>query len=93
MAATLDSIIDALLDNADFEETGSVTKAKAFATAAVRYLIAVPKSQGEDASQITIDHSEIRRLLDRARAYINANNASSTAGRTRFLSAAYGFRR
>ena len=73
MAVSLDTILDNLLDNADFEEVGSVSKAQAFATAANQYLIAVPKSQSEDSASITVDPAEIRRLADRARSFIRAN--------------------
>lgn len=94
MAATIDEVFDALLDNADFEEVGSVTKAKAFETAAVRYLFYAPQGMSDQGSSLTQSVQQIENLLNRARSYIK-ENATATASTTsvRFLSAAEGFRR
>lgn len=94
MAATIDEIFDALSDNADFEETGSVTKAKAFITAATRYLVLSPNSQSDQGSSLTINAGQIESLLQRARAFVTSNTSSTArTAKVRFLSAGEGFRR
>ena len=51
MAATIDEILDALSDNADFEEVGSVARARSFITAARRFL-SLPSSQSDQGSSL-----------------------------------------
>lgn len=94
MPSTIDEIYDALDTNADFEETGSVTKAKAFITAATRYLVLSPNSQSDQGSSLTINAAQIEALLQRARAFVAASSSSSAStSKVRFLSASEGFRR
>lgn len=94
MAATIDQVIDALLDNADFEESGSVSKANTFVTAANRYLILTPASQSDQGSSMAMGLAQIQALLARAQAYIKANDTdSATSSRVRFLTFTEGFRR
>lgn len=83
----------ALETNADFEETGSVSKAKAFITAANRWLIRRPESASNQSSSMQIGKQFVADLLKRAHAYVAANDRSSAdnAG-VRFLSVADGFR-
>jgi len=90
MAATIDQVIDALLDNADFEAVNSVSKANAFVTAAVRYFILVPSSQSDQGSAMAISPATIENLLTRARLFVAANRTPS--GGVRFLSVGGGFR-
>ena len=89
----IDEITDDLLRNADFEEKSSVAKAKAFVTAATRYLIASPQSASDQSSSLTINAGEIRDLLTRAQQYVAQQAARSNGTSVRFLSAAEGFRR
>lgn len=91
-APTIDEITDDILNNADFEEQSSVTKANAFVTAAKRYLILSPESQSDQGSSLTISTSQIENLMRRAQQYIDHRSRQS-AGSARFLSAAEGFRR
>lgn len=94
MAATIDEVIDALLDNADFEESDSLAKARTFATAATRWLILSPASQSDQGSSMSMGLAQIENLLGRARAYISQSEATTAAASSvRFLSAAEGFRR
>ena len=94
MAITIDTVIDNLLDNADFEETASVTKARAFITAATQFLILSPQSQSDQGSSLTMSVAQIENLLKRARGYVEKNATDSASGtRVRFLTAAEGFRR
>ena len=90
MPATIDQVIDALLDNADFEETTSVSKAQAFATAAKRFLILSPQSQSDQGSSLTMSPATIENLMHRALEFIAANRTPSSV--VRFLSVSEGFR-
>jgi hypothetical protein len=93
MACTIDEVYDDLLNNADFEELSSVTKARAFATAAKRFLILSPQQQTDQGSSMTISVNQIENLLRRAQQFIEQSNRSAAGGSVRFLSAAEGFRR
>jgi len=91
---TLDDLELALETNADFEETGSVTKAKAFITAATRWLIRRPDSASDGASSLSIGKQYIENLLKRAYAFVAANKTPSSgdSSSVRFLSVTTGFR-
>lgn len=91
MAATIDEIYDDLLDNADFEEVASLAKAKAFVTAATRFLILSPQAQSDQGSSMTLNASQIENLLIRAREFVAKNQTGR--GAVRFLSTSQGFRR
>jgi hypothetical protein len=90
MPATIDEVIDTLLDNADFEEADSVSKAQTFATAAKRFFILTPSSQSDQGSSMAISATQIENLLNRALTYIAANRTSPST--VRFLSVSEGFR-
>lgn len=93
MAATIDEVIDALSDNADFEEVGSVAKARAFITAANRFLILTPSSQSDQGSSLSMGLPQVQSLLASARAYVTqADQSSAMTSRVRFLSAREGWR-
>ena len=78
---------DALHDNADFEETSSVTKARAYITAAVRFLSLEPVNQSDQGSSLQYAAQQINDQLKRARAFVAANDASSSpTSRVRFFS-------
>lgn len=94
MAVTIDTVIDNLLDNADFEESASVAKARAFITAATQFLILSPQSQSDQGSSLTMSVQQIENLLKRARSFVEQTDTSSaTSTRVKFLTAAEGFRR
>ena len=88
---TLDEVVDALLENADFEATGSVSKARAVMTAAHRYFILAPKNAADQGSQLAINGAEVSAMLQRARQVVSEN--ATTRGSVRFLTASEGFRR
>jgi hypothetical protein len=90
-AATIDEVIDSLIDNADFEEVASVAKASAFVTAANRFFILSPESQADQGSMMRISAQQIENLLRRAQQFVAVN--SGGAPRVRFFSASEGFRR
>lgn len=86
--ATLAEVTEDMVDNADFEESGSVAKARAFATAATKYLILKPTSQSNQSSSLSWDNNQIQALIARARDYIAANSTS----KVRFLGVGDSFR-
>lgn len=91
--ATLSEVIDSLVDNADFEAAFSVSKARAFVTAATRYLILMPASQSDKGSSLSMSVAEVRMLMDRATRFINQSATSAANPGVRFLTCAEGFRR
>jgi len=92
MAATLNEIIDSLLDNADFEEASSLVKAKAFVTAAKRYLILCPASAADLGSSQAINAIQVHDLLRRAQAFVAAIGGESGSS-VRYLGFSSGSRR
>jgi len=93
MAATVTQILDDLSDYSDFEEVGSVARAKTFITACRRFL-ALPASQSDQGSSLGYTPQLIANELEFARRYVAANDTSSSAASSvRFLSASEGFRR
>jgi len=83
-----------LLANLDYEETGSLAKAKATISAGRAWLILRPVSAADQSSSLTLSHSEVRAIIEDARRYV-ASNVSTSASTTgvRFLSTNEGFRR
>ena len=93
MAATIDEILDALSDNADFEEVGSVARARSFITAARRFL-SLPSSQSDQGSSLVYTPQVVQQEMAIARQYVAANQTPTAAtSQVRFLSASEGFRR
>jgi hypothetical protein len=93
MAATISEILDDLSDYSDYEEVGSVDRAKRFITAARRF-IALPSSQSDQGSAMGYTPAVMQQELAYARQYVAANQAATSASSSvRFLSAAEGFRR
>jgi hypothetical protein len=93
MAESLDTTINALIDNADFEEVNSLAKAKAFITAAKRYLISAPRmaSDHQGHSQQT-NPEQVKAMMDKASEFVSANETSSTSSSVRFLGVGGDFR-
>lgn len=93
MAATIAEVLDSLIDNADFEASSSVEKARAFITAATRYLVLMPASQSDKGSSLSMSVAEVRMLMDRATNFVNQSVVSASNPSVRFLTCAEGFRR
>jgi hypothetical protein len=74
--STIAEVKAAYVDNASYDEDGSVTKARAFITA-VRIMLSWPKRErlggGGSASEFEVDTIELRRQLDEAKDYVAAN--------------------
>jgi hypothetical protein len=90
-AATLSEILDALNDYADYEEVGSVSRARSYVTAARRFL-QLPSSQSDQGSAMGYTPQSIQNEIAQARAFIDAQ-ASASGGAVSFLTAREGFRR
>lgn len=71
-----------LIDYADFEEVGSVSRARSFVTAANRWLILRAESASNQSSSLSIGKNYVEGMLKRAQAYIQAN---ASTGDVRFL--------
>jgi len=95
MPTTIDTVIDTLTDNADFAATSDVTKAKAFLTAAIQYLVLSPASQSDQGTSMSIAPEVVKSLMTKAQQLVDSAGAvtSSTNASVRFLSIAQGFRR
>jgi hypothetical protein len=82
-----------LLDYADFEEVGSVSRARLFITAAKRWLILRAESASNQSSSLSIGKSYVEQMLKRAQDYVAANaTVGGGPGGVRFLSVGRSFR-
>jgi len=72
---TIDEVQDSLIENADFEEMGSVPKAKLFTAAAKRWLILRPNSASHLGNSLTLNAQYVNEMLQRALAFIQSNSA------------------
>lgn len=80
--------IDALNDcvtYADWEETGSVTRAKAFITAVNRYLLLSPQSQSDQGQSLAISVTELANMRNRAQVFVAQSVESGSGASVRFL--------
>jgi hypothetical protein len=73
-----------LLANADFEEVGSVSKAKAFVTAAKRWLIMRPNTAAHQGNSLSLNADIVKEMMDRAQNFIAVNNTGAS-GNVLFL--------
>jgi hypothetical protein len=91
-AASLTTILDNLNDYADYEEVGSVARAKSFITAAKRFL-QLPSTQTDQGSSESYTPEMVRKELEFARQYVRANqSATATTSSVRFLGVGSDFR-
>ena len=80
-----------LVEYADFEEVGSVARARLFITAAKRWLILRPDSASNEGSSLSMGKSVVMDMLKRAQDFVAAND-NSGGGRVRFLGVGGNFR-
>lgn len=92
MPYTIDQILTALDDAADFEEVGSLAKARAFVTAAKRFLIYTPQSQSDSGSSLSMSVQQVENLLKRAQEYVAVNDATTGNASVRHISIGSFFR-
>lgn len=76
MSYTVSGLQTTIMDNADFRETQSVAKAKAFATAVVRFLALAPESSSDQGTSMTLGRDQLVELRKEAIALIAANESS-----------------
>lgn len=83
-----------LLDYADFEEVGSVARARLFITAAKRWLILRAESASNQSSSLSIGKSFVETMLKRGQDFVAANDTVASGGRggVRFLGVGSSFR-
>jgi len=83
-----------LLEYSDYEETGSVARAKAYITAAKKWLNLVAGSASNQSSSMTFNVQQIHEELKHARAFVAANDTSvkGRPGGVRFLGSGDSFR-
>lgn len=67
---------DALIDLADFEELGSAARARAFITAANRWLALRAESASNQSSSVTLGKSYVEKMAARARVIASAGSGS-----------------
>ena len=70
----------AVLLNMDFEEVASVSKAKAFISAAKAWLFLTPESASDSSSAVTVGRDQLRKDISRAQDYVDAFDIDSAAG-------------
>lgn len=83
-----------LLEYADFEEVGSVARARSFITAANRWLILTAEASSNQSSSLSIGKSFVSEMLKRAQDYVatNATASSGAVSNVRFLGVGSSFR-
>ena len=79
-----------LLPLCDFEEVGSVSRAKRFITLANQWLFLRPESASNQSSSLSIGKNYVESMLKRAQDFVAAN--STSGGNVRFLGAGSNFR-
>uniref|UniRef100_A0A6M3IJ42 Uncharacterized protein n=1 Tax=viral metagenome TaxID=1070528 RepID=A0A6M3IJ42_9ZZZZ len=81
-SSTLDNAKDAYKDNLSYATTGGsagVTKARLFVEACLWLLLEIPKAAGKGGASIQMNPELIRMELERAQAWIAANDISDNA--------------
>lgn len=63
------AIVDAYLNNADYDEVGSCTKGRAFITAARKYLV-LPKASTHGQEETVLDTATVRQSLLDAQSWV-----------------------
>lgn len=79
-ASTLAEVKAAYIDNASFEEDGSVSAAKTFVTACRILLLQLPKEAAKGGESLTLSIEQIHAEMKRAQVWVNANGGNGPAG-------------
>jgi len=74
---TISEIEDVLAECSDFEEFGSLEKARRFITYANRWLILTPEETQDQFTRLRLNTARVEHLLDRARAYVSTNSSAN----------------
>lgn len=86
LTTQISTILAELLQNVDFEETGSIAKAKRVVTLINQLMILRPASSSHSSSSNSYDQKYIDQIGNRARAYVAANDIASNSGATVYIS-------
>lgn len=78
---TLDDVEQTLLDNADYVETQSLAKAKAFVSAATRWLIMRPLNASAEGRNVAFNVQQVQAMKDNAEQFVE----QSQTGGVRFI--------
>ncbi|MDB4726503.1 hypothetical protein OAF54_03610 [bacterium] len=70
----IEEITQVMLDNIDFMEAQSVSKAKLFAPAARRWLVLRPVNVSGEGRSATLNITQVERMLQSAEAFIALNS-------------------
>ena len=92
MAVSYQEAFDAYLNNADFEESSSLSKAKAFVTACVQLAVLLPSSSSFQGSAQSFDVASIKSAQTRALDWIQAYEANTTNPAVRYFNFRSDFR-
>ena len=87
--ATVGTLIEELETVLDYEETGSLSKAKTVISLVNKLILKRPQSSARDGSSIAYDMNQLENMRNDARIYIQASNRGRSA---RFLGPSQGFR-
>ncbi|MEM6260149.1 MAG: hypothetical protein AAGI37_17880 [Planctomycetota bacterium] len=80
-ASTLADIKGQYLDNVDYEETASLSKARLFVSACRALLLKLPaNTAGARGGAVAMSPGLIRDEMNQARAWISANNTNRNSG-------------
>lgn len=90
--ATVTEITDLLEAALDYEETGSVTKAKSVITYASQLILKRPQSSGHGGSSAAYDVASLNQIKNDARLYVKANSTTNASPSVRFLGPSSSFR-
>lgn len=83
---TLDEVKSALNEYADWEEVGSVSRAKSYVTAARRWFQMQADSASNQSSSAQVDKQWVSAAVDRALAFIAVSDTgSASTARARFF--------
>ena len=79
MAAEIQDLIDALEDALDYEETGSLAKAKTVVTVTKKLLARKPSAMsGPDAASAQYDMNQLAKLKEEAQFYVKSNQSTGS---------------
>ena len=74
MATSISQLIENFDSNMDYEESNSVTKAKAFVTACRGLIGRRPNSANHDGSGVGFDPNQLRMLMQDAMAFVRSRS-------------------
>jgi hypothetical protein len=77
-SSTLEEVKASYIDNASYEEDGSVVKCRAFITACRILVLKMPRSAGKGDASSVFSTDLVQQELDNARKWLTANGGTVT---------------